>query len=100
MRVRVVLLVIGALTAGTVAYLVRHRWQTDPDASQPESAAREPAQPYRPTPVALNRGAEVLDGFRGDVHPLLSGQTRLEVTAHWAAVGLGRDQLHRAVPPS
>jgi hypothetical protein len=47
----------------------------------------------------LNRGPEVLDGFRGDVHPLLFGQTRLEVTAHWTPVGKGRDQLHRDLHP-
>ncbi len=33
--------------------------------------------------VSVNRDVAVPDGFRGDVHPLLHGKTRLEVTAHW-----------------
>jgi hypothetical protein len=49
--------------------------------------------------VALNRGPEVLDGFRGDVHPLLHGRTELEVTAHWTMVGEGRDKLQTHVSP-
>src|SRR6516165_2664201 len=50
-----------------------------------------------PEPVSLNRGPEVLDGFRGDVHPLLHGHTQLEVTAHWTKVGEGRDKLQTHV---
>jgi hypothetical protein len=57
-------------------------------------SASDSASPRRPEPVALNRGPEVLDGFRGDVHPLLHGHTRLEVTAQWTKVGEGRDKLH------
>jgi hypothetical protein len=49
--------------------------------------------------VASNRGPEVPDGFRGAVHPLLFGCTRLEVTAQWTPVGQGRDKLHRFLPP-
>jgi hypothetical protein len=78
--------------------------QTDsPSASSPfarsrkfkltRSATGEPS-PRGPEPVALNRGPEVLDGFQGDVHPLLHGHTQLEVTAHWTKVGEGRDKLH------
>jgi len=52
------------------------------------------ASPQKPEPVALNRGLEVVDGFHGDVHPLLHGQTRLEVTAQWTKIGEGRDKLH------
>jgi hypothetical protein len=60
-----------------------------------ESKIASPSgSPRRPEPVALNRGPEVLDGFRGDVHPLLHGHTQLEVTAQWAKVGEGRDKLH------
>jgi hypothetical protein len=55
--------------------------------------------PRQPDPVPVNRGPEVLDGFRGEVHPLLSGRTHLEVTAHWTPVGQGRDQLHRDLLP-
>jgi hypothetical protein len=52
------------------------------------------ASPRKPEPVALNRGPEVLDGFRGDVHPLFHGHTQLQVTAQWTKVGEGRDKLH------
>ncbi len=52
-----------------------------------------------PVPVALNRSSEIPNGFRGDVHPLLSGQTRLEVNAEWTPVGKGRDGLDRSVNP-
>ncbi|MBI3412014.1 MAG: hypothetical protein HY040_27095 [Planctomycetes bacterium] len=44
-----------------------------------------PARP--PIPLDLNRGADILDGFRGEVHPILFGQTRLEVTAYWTPPG-------------
>jgi hypothetical protein len=54
---------------------------------------------HQPVPVALNRGAEIQDGFHGDVHPLLFGKTRLEVTAEWSPVGKGRDKLYRSVNP-
>jgi hypothetical protein len=63
-----------------------------------KTAAR-PVSPRAPVPVALNRGPEVLDGFRGDVHPLLHGHTELEVTAHWTKVGEGRDKLQTHVSP-
>jgi hypothetical protein len=52
-----------------------------------------------PVPVALNQGVQIPDGFRGEVHPLLFGKTRLEVTADWSPVGKGRDGLHRSVHP-
>jgi hypothetical protein len=38
---------------------------------------------HKPIPVLTNRSAEVLDGFRGDVHPILHDKTRLEVKAFW-----------------
>lgn len=40
--------------------------------------------------VALNRGPDVGDGFRGEVHPLLHGRTQLTLTAHWVPVGNGQ----------
>ena len=58
------------------------------------------AKRYWVVPVPTNRGEEVLDGFRGEVHPVLHGKTSLEVTAHWTPVGQGRDQLEKTVPPS
>jgi hypothetical protein len=33
--------------------------------------------------VALNRGAEILEGFRGEVHPILHRHNELQVTANW-----------------
>jgi len=66
---------------------------THSEASESKSVSAT-ASPRRPEPVALNRGPEVLDGFPGDLHPLLSGHTPLEVTAQWAKVGEGRDKLH------
>jgi hypothetical protein len=52
-----------------------------------------------PVPVALNQGVQIPDGFRGEVHPLLFGKTRLQVTADWSPVGKGRDKLHQSVHP-
>jgi hypothetical protein len=40
-----------------------------------------------------------LEGFRGDIHPLLFGETRLEVTATWTPIGKGRDGLDHSVVP-
>lgn len=51
---------------------------------------------HKPVPVPVNRSAEVLDGFRGDVHPILHGRTRLEVTAHWTALERSRLKLPAA----
>lgn len=50
-------------------------------------------------PVALNCGAELPNGFRGDIHPLLHGQAGLEVKADWTPIGKGRDRLERTVNP-
>src|SRR5438309_1168762 len=36
-----------------------------------------------PAPVPCNRGPEVLDGFRGEVHPLLTRHAEMEVKASW-----------------
>jgi hypothetical protein len=62
-------------------------------------ADRETLLPQQPVPVELNRGPDVLDGFRGDVHPLLHAPTRLEVAAYWTPIGKGRDRLERTVNP-
>jgi hypothetical protein len=37
--------------------------------------------------VEANRSPEVRRGFPGEVHPLLHGQTRLQVAARWSAFG-------------
>jgi hypothetical protein len=124
MRLVVVLLVILALglTAYMVPNLIPERRETGRDSApeglsakelrggrnspvpagqipEPLRTDRESVLPHQSVPVALNRSAQVLDGFRGDVHPLLHGRTKLEVTAQWTPVGKGRDQLHRSVNP-
>jgi hypothetical protein len=55
-------------------------------------------KPHGPVSVGLNRGPEVSDGFRGDVHPLLKGKTRLELTADWTTIGKGTC-LYESAPP-
>jgi len=52
---------------------------------------------HKPISVPVNRSADVLDGFRGNVHPILHGQTQLEVTAHWAP--LEKDRLKLPAAP-
>jgi hypothetical protein len=52
---------------------------------------------HRQTPIRLNRGPEIHDGFRGDIHPLLHGQTRLDVKAEWTQIGEGLT-YHRMAP--
>jgi hypothetical protein len=107
MKIRATLLSVlafGAVVA--VLCLMQYTGQSSGDASASTNpipadlaAARESGPEPQPTPVALNRGPEVLDGFRGDVHPLLSGSTRMEVSAEWTPVSEGRDELHRKLHP-
>src|SRR5262245_13954978 len=107
MWVRAALLGMLALLAVFLSSSLINSWkQASRDASaSADRAAGNPrsgrvsAASKQPTPVALNRGAEVPDGFRGDVHPLLFGRTRMEVTAEWTPVGTGRDQMHRDLNP-
>jgi hypothetical protein len=96
------LVVLACFTVCTVTYLMLHRSSArrDPPVPAKVSAGRETLPPYKPMPVALNRGPEVLDGFRGDVHPLLFGRTSLAVKAQWTPVGEGRDELHRKLHPT
>ena len=93
------------LAMGGAAYLT---WKLK---GQHEGPGRDSARPISeglpadrksvggPVKVEPNRGAEVLDGFRGSVHPLLHGATRLRVKAHWTPIGKGRDRLDRVVHP-
>jgi hypothetical protein len=97
------LVILALLAVFTVAHLLQH---SGPEASAPTAPSpakrqtkRDAAGTPQPIPVALNRGPEVHEGFRGDVHPLLFGRTRLEVTARWSPVGKGRDQMHRDLNP-
>ncbi len=55
-------------------------------------------RPYKGEPVELNRGPQIVAGFQGEVHPLLHGQTKLELTAHWAAGG-DRRIVKKMTPP-
>ncbi len=102
MWIKTALVVALVACVGAVAYLSQlgggagRAGDRRPGQTGDGSSAAETPQPV---PVALNRGPEVRDGFRGEVHPLLSGKTRLEVAAHWTPVGKGRDQMHRDLHP-
>jgi hypothetical protein len=48
--------------------------------------------------VTTNRGEDVLEGFVGTVHPVLHGETRLEVTGAWNAIAAG-DNLRGRIRP-
>ena len=92
--VKIILLSLAVAAVGIPMWLVWGRSAHTPN--PPHPVARVPD--YRPVPVPTNRGEDVEDGFRGEVHPLLHGQARLEVVAHWTGVGTGRDQLDQTVP--
>src|SRR5262249_25484697 len=68
--------------------------QSDRERALAATAPRE----HEPETVPANRGQDVPDGFRGDVHPLLRGHTKLEVKARWTPVGKGRDKLDEHLP--
>ena len=63
-----------------------------------ELAEQHPETLPAPDPVPNNRGTDVGDAFRGDVHPLLAGQQPLEMAAHWSRIGIGREHLEQQVP--
>jgi len=48
--------------------------------------------------VTTNRGEDVLEGFQGEVHPVLHGETQLEVTGEWEAIAAG-DNLRGRIRP-
>jgi len=66
------------------------------NSTSPNPDSRTPAGHI---PVALNRSPNIRDGFRGEVHPLLFGPTRMDVKAEWTPIGKGRDHLDRSVNP-
>src|SRR5207248_1340547 len=70
---------------------------TDPPAKEPDAGGAA-VRLHKPAAVAANRSADVPDGFRGAVHPMLHGRTPLEVTADWTP--LRKDQLKLQVPES
>jgi len=104
-RILLVILALGCVIAVLARYWLPERKPASPDSAgaapiQDDSrAVKTPARPRGPRPVTPNWASDVLDGFRGDVHPLLHGSTRLEVTAHWTSVGQGRDRLDRVASP-
>jgi hypothetical protein len=106
MRVVVLFLVVAAfgVTAFTISTFIHDqnlsKGQGDEDSKTDDrdspagpSATFDPQTGPKPVPVAINRGPEVRDGFRGDAHPVLFGHTQLEVKAEWTPIGKGRDQL-------
>jgi hypothetical protein len=103
MSTRTTLLVILVLLTVAVISYLQFRGPAGRNMPAPvapeESRAAEPVRARQPTPVALNRGPEVLNGFTGPVHPLLFGRTSLKVTAQWTPVGQGRDRIHRSLHP-
>lgn len=86
------------LAVGCIFYVVLHvtplSWWASRDREREQETVSERGA------VPVNRSADVLDGFRGVVHPLLHGSTRLEVAAHWAPVGKGRDRMHETLHPA
>jgi hypothetical protein len=51
---------------------------------EPAGPARGKPRQYEYDTVALNPDVQVPAGFRGEVHPLLAGETRLDLRARWA----------------
>jgi hypothetical protein len=99
MRMRTPLLVVLTLAAiGAFSYWMQMRPTARPPSTAP--ADETSAGAVQPVAVATHRGADIRDGFRGERHPLLFGQTRLDVTATWTTIGKGRDQMHRDLNPT
>ena len=88
---------VGVVVLAIVAVLII-RAATDGEAPANPGRPPEPEAPAGPrvhvaTPVVANRTADVPDGFRGDVHPMLHGRAPLEVTAHWTGLEPGQVKL-------
>jgi hypothetical protein len=65
-----------------------------------EAPAKTVAAAVNRDPVPLNRSPDVMEGYRGELHPLLRRAVPLELSGAWTTVGKGRDKLHLTVPPS
>lgn len=96
-RGRILSIVVALCAVALWLTVGRDGSETADSQSQPE---KPPPPPYVPVPVPNNRGRDVSNAFRGPVHPLLHGQTRLAVEAHWSPLGEGRDRLEEHVPES
>jgi hypothetical protein len=97
-----------AMTAYTVSTFLQSREKEDRETEKANVVvdgsplAMEESAPLRVAAkqsVPLNGNADIREGFRGHVHPLLHGHTKLEVTAQWTPIGKGRDQLDRSLNP-
>lgn len=70
------------------------------DRNQGPVTAAEAPPFFLPDVVDINRDEKVEEPFRGHVHPILHGKTRLAVTAHWSPISQGgRDQIEKRVAP-
>jgi hypothetical protein len=103
--VRILIVVLGLGCAFAVTYwpYLNSGESGDADSNGTLSASGASALPVprqqRHSPVLANRSPEVLEGFRGETHPLLYGATILDVNAHWSPVGKGRDKIEERIPP-
>lgn len=74
------LALVGGILYGAWVRLVH----TPGDQDSSHQPCTKPALDFsHRVPVAINRGPEVVDGFRGEVHPILHRQGELELTANW-----------------
>ncbi len=83
-RTGLALVVACVAIVGVTIPVWRARMATPGRARKQEHSASSEQQP---TPVPINSEEPVIDGYRGGVHPLLRGQTKLPLTAHWSPVG-------------
>jgi hypothetical protein len=85
MRFRVVLFLLPVVLASVYWAYVRV-WPTT-ISFQPEERSVDLTQEAQAlsqrVSVPNNRGPEIIDGFRGDIHPLLHGASAIEVQAFW-----------------
>ena len=90
--------VLLAIAGGVIfAIEIATEQRSTPSVAHRTALSHDNTHRHHPIPVSLNRGSDVRDGFRGDVHSLLHGDTQLEVAAHWTAVERSRtiDQVFR-----
>jgi hypothetical protein len=106
---RVIIVLMAVVCAACLSYWPYLTWESSEDQTRRGQASREMSgietgaglggsSAQTPGPVPANPSPEVANGFRGNVHPLLHGRTRLEVAAHWSTIGKGRDKLDENVP--
>jgi hypothetical protein len=79
-RLAFLIFLLAVCAAGYCAY---HRWLPGFGTAAPRPSSNSDS--YVGELVPLNLTSDVVTCFRGDVHPLLYGPTKLELTAHWVA---------------